>query len=58
MPAAEFTGIFFIIIEIFFGQHPVLITDQAIALHFGRIEFDLQLHIFGNGEQCAAKFIH
>ena len=58
MSAAEFTGIFFIIIKIFFGQHAILITNQAIALNFSRIEFHLQFYIFGYREKSATKLIH
>ena len=58
MTASQFAGIFFIIIKIFFIQHPVFIPDQPIALHFSRIKFNLQFYIFRNGKKCAAKFIH
>ena len=58
MTTAQFARIFFIIIKIFFGQHPVLIPNEPVRLHLGRIEFDLQFNIFGNRKQCATEFIH
>ena len=58
MPAAQFAGIFFIIIKILFVQEPVLITDQPVTGNFFRIKFHLQFHIFCDRKQGATKFIY
>ena len=51
MPCSHISGILFVIIEIAIGQFPVFIADQTICLDLGWIELDLDLHIFGDGEQ-------
>ena len=46
MPTTNITGIFLIIIKIFFCQEAVFISDQTITLHFSSIKLYLQFYIF------------
>ena len=35
------------------GHHPILVPDQAVGLHQGGVEIQLQLHIPGNLQEGA-----
>ncbi len=51
MSRSDFSSVLRIIIEILGGQQAILVANQAIGSHPSRIEFNLDLHIFGNGHE-------
>jgi len=52
MSGADFASVDFVIVEIFTAQHAIFVTDQAVFGDYVWVEFDLDLHVFGNGLQC------
>ncbi len=53
---ADLPGVFAIVIEVAVGHDPVFIADQPKTRHLGRVEFDLDLHVLGNGHQGGTHF--
>ena len=56
MIAAHIARIFFIIVKIGCGKHPVFISNKPVSFYLGRVEFNLQLYVFCNGEKRSAEF--
>ena len=54
----NFARIFAIVSEIFRLQHSIFVTNQTIALYLSRIEFDLNLHVFGDRHQRARQLLN
>ena len=51
MASTDIAGIHFVIVEIFTFQRPGFIANQAVFGNLGRIEFDLNFNIIGDGEK-------
>ena len=51
MARADFSGVFLVVVEILLGQNAVLVADKTIACNTGRIELDLDLDVFRDGEE-------
>src|SRR5262245_22965150 len=58
MPRPQFARVLLIIVEIFGAQQTVFISYQTIRLNTPRIEFDLQLYVFGNRVECSSHLVH
>ena len=58
MPGADLTGVLGVVIEVFLGQHAVLVSDEPVRRHFRRVELHLDLHVFRDGHQGAADLLH
>jgi hypothetical protein len=56
MAGTHLAGVFPVVVEIFLGEQPVLVAEQAVGLHFRRIELDLDLYVLGHGEQGSSEF--
>ena len=58
MARADLARIDLVVVEIFFAQHPLLVTDQPIRSDARRIELDLNLHVLRDRDQRAAHLLH
>ena len=54
MAGADVSGILLVVIKIFLVEDAVFVTDQPVCGHFGGVEFDLDLDVFGDGDQRTA----
>mgnify|MGYP000004572824 CR=1 FL=1 len=57
MAAADLTGVLRVIIEVLFGEQAVLVADEAVGSHLGRIELDLHFHILRDGDERAGHLL-
>jgi hypothetical protein len=55
---ADLARILLVVGEVFLGQQPVLVSQEAVCLHLCRVELDLNLHVLGHGEEGAAELPH
>ncbi len=53
MASADFASVFGVVIEVFFGEQAVFVTDEAVAGDLGGVEFDLDFDVFGDGDEGA-----
>lgn len=51
MTGTDLASVFGVVIKIFFGQQPFVVTDEAILADQREIEIDLNLHVFGDGDE-------
>ena len=58
MARADLARIDLVVVEIFFPQHPLLVTDQPIGRDPRRIELDLNLHVLRDRDQRAVDLLH
>ncbi len=57
MPSADFASVFAIIVELVGFEMSVFVTNQTISRDVRGVEFDLDLHVFGNGDERAVDLI-
>ena len=58
MPGTDVARIDLVIAEILARQRPVLVTNQAVFCHGGRVELDLYLDILRNGQQRRGHLVY
>ena len=58
MAGADVTRIDRVVVEILAPQNPVFVADQPVFLDPRRIEFDLDFHVLGDGQQSGAHLLH
>ena len=57
MPTSDLPRIDLIVLEVLCVQGTVLVSDEAIPLHIGRVELDLQLDVIGHGAHGGAEVL-
>ena len=58
VPGTHFTRVLFIVVEIFRREQPVVVPDEPVFPDRLRVELDLHLDVFGDGEQRGTRFVH
>ena len=57
MPCADLAGVLGVVVEILGAQDSILIPDKPVRPDQRGLELHLDLHVFGNRDQCAAHFL-
>ena len=57
MPRTNVAGFLLVVVEILRLEATILVSNQSIRFHMGRIEFDLDLHVLGNLEDVTGQVL-
>lgn len=58
MAGADLSGVYRVILEIFFIEEAVFVAYEAVTCDIGWVELDLDLYILGYCDQRSAHLIH
>ena len=58
MPAAHLAGVLLVVVEVFRRERPAFVAEQTVCGNLGRVELQLEFHVFRHRHHRTAEFRH